>query len=496
MPNSTRKSELVLVVGFLVVIAAVPVTQTCLELARLERVQFTDVFRYRPTAKNLRQFEHTLEEKSWFQQKLRPEVQQLLFKTLRDTGAKGVLGRDQWLFYRPDLRYLVESPPHESRSSGRESAPSELGEVGADSRRLLRFRGSMREFNSTNSLPRGKGKGEGESSISEESSRSPSPRPSPAGRGSQPPNRSHRENVERAIVRFRDQLKERGIALIVVPVPGKPSVYPDQVTCRAIGKQQDFQSPTRKLIEALRREGVPTVDLFATFSSARSADREGKTNAPLYLARDTHWTPQGAQLAAQVVASQLHDLKLAPEAAKEFQTQRVSVARWGDILYMMQIPGLREAFPPEKVECDQVLDPALGLLVPTASDRPDTYRFPGQGTSVLVLGDSFCRIYQFPEPQSLGDASATTAPGQKDESGTKRLLPGSAGFISHLALALKSPVDAMVSDGGASTDVRRKLSTNPEILEGKKVVVWEFVERDIALGGQDWEDVPLPTKLD
>lgn len=48
----------------------------------------------------------------------------------------------------------------------------------------------------------------------------------------------------------------------------------------------------------------------------------------------------------------------------------------------------------------------------------------------------------------------------------------------------------------ASTDVRRKPSTNPEILEGKKVVVWEFVERDIALGRQGWEDVPLPAKLD
>lgn len=57
-------------------------------------------------------------------------------------------------------------------------------------------------------------------------------------------------------------------------------------------------------------------------------------------------------------------------------------------------------------------------------------------------------------------------------------------------------MDAIVSDGGASTDVRRKLSTNPEILEGKKVVIWEFVERDVALGAQGWEDVPLPVKLD
>lgn len=435
MSKQTHKSDLALVAGFLAVIASVPITQTCLELARHERVQFTDVFRYRPTAKNLRQFEHTLEDKSWFQRKLRPEMQRLFFKTLRDTGAKGVQGCDRWLFYRPDLRYLVEPDPFERG--------------GSDSKWV----GPVEK-------------------------------------------RSHGESVELAILRFRDQLKERGIALVVVPVPAKPSVYPDHVTRRAVGKQQQFQSPTLKLIEALRREGVPTVDLFAAFRSARIAEREGQAATPLYLAYDTHWTPQGAQLAAQLVASQLLESNLAPDAVKEFQRRHVAIARWGDILDMMQIPGTREAFPSEKVACDQVVDPVSGPLVPTASDRPGTLRYPGRGTSVLVLGDSFCRIYQLPEPQSLADESAATTPVQKGEMGAKRLLPGSAGFISHLALALKAPVDAIVSDGGASTDVRRKLSSNPEILEGKKVVVWEFVERDIALGSQGWEDVPLPAKLD
>lgn len=435
MSNQNRKTELVLVIGFLSVIASVPIAQTCLELARHERVQFTDVFRYRPTAKNLRQFEHTLEEKSWFQQKFRPKMQRLYFKALRDTGVKGVLGNSHWLFYRPDLRYLVDPDLPEAR----ESASKWVGPV---------------------------------------------------------EKRSRRESVEHAILRVRDQLKERGIALVVVPVPGKPSVYPDRVTRRETGNPQHFQSPTLKLIATLRREGVPTVDLFSVFSSARANDRSVKPDAPLYLARDTHWTPRGAQLAAQLVAAQLREMKCAPTPSKEFKTQPVSIARWGDILDMMQIPGTRDDFPSEKVECSQVLDPATGPLVPTASDRPGTYRYPSQGTSVLILGDSFCRIYQFPEPQSLGDAPATDASGKKGETGVKRLLPGSAGFISHLALALKAPVDAIVSDGGASTDVRRKLSTNPEILEGKKVVVWEFVERDIALGSQGWEDVPLPAKLD
>jgi hypothetical protein len=67
--------------------------------------------------------------------------------------------------------------------------------------------------------------------------------------------------------------------------------------------------------------------------------------------------------------------------------------------------------------------------------------------------------------------------------------------VSRLALALGTSVDAIVSDGGASTDVREKLGTNPEILEGKTVVVWEFVERDIALGRAGWQDVSLPAVL-
>jgi len=165
---------------------------------------------------------------------------------------------------------------------------------------------------------------------------------------------------------------------------------------------------------------------------------------------------------------------------------------------MMQIPGLRSVFPFQQVNCDQVIDPVLGPLVPTASDRPGTYRYPGQKASTLVLGDSFCRIYQYAEPQTLGELAPTEAAAKthQDEIGAKRRLPGSAGFTSHLALALKAPVDSIYSDGGASTDVRRKLSTNPEILEGKKVVIWEFVERDIALGREGWEEVPLPTKLD
>ena len=111
--------------------------------------------------------------------------------------------------------------------------------------------------------------------------------------------------------------------------------------------------------------------------------------------------------------------------------------------------------------------------------------------AVLLLGDSFSRIYQTAEPQSLGRARESAA----EPGGSKCLLPGSAGFASLLAEALGAPVDYILADGGAATDVRRKLSVYGEILENKKVVLWEFTERDVGLGRRGWEDVALPPEL-
>ena len=85
-----------------------------------------------------------------------------------------------------------------------------------------------------------------------------------------------------------------------------------------------------------------------------------------------------------------------------------------------QIPGLGETFPPQAVVCEQVLDPALGPLVPAASDRPGTYRYPGQKASVLVLGDSFSRIYQFPEPQSLGELPPNPTAGRTEDEAERK----------------------------------------------------------------------------
>jgi hypothetical protein len=123
---------------------------------------------------------------------------------------------------------------------------------------------------------------------------------------------------------------------------------------------------------------------------------------------------------------------------------------------MLQNPGLERAFGTEEVACEQVIRRGDGRPY---QDEPDA--------RVLLLGDSFLRIYESDEP-------------------------GAAGFVAHLARALRQPLTSIVNDGGASTLVRQELYHRPRFLAGKSLVIWEFVERDIRDGAEGWQIVPLP----
>jgi hypothetical protein len=61
-----------------------------------------------------------------------------------------------------------------------------------------------------------------------------------------------------------------------------------------------------------------------------------------------------------------------------------------------------------------------------------------------------------------------------------------------LARVLRRPVTSLVRNGGGATLVRQELSRRPALLAGKRVVIWEFAERDLRFGMEGWQRVPLP----
>jgi hypothetical protein len=259
-----------------------------------------------------------------------------------------------------------------------------------------------------------------------------------------------------AIVAWRDALAARGVHLLVVPTPNKESIYPDRLTGRGVAGRGLMSPATRDLLARLKSAGVECVNLFGVFAEARANAAAGA--APLYLAQDSHWSPAGVALAARCVAKRLTEKGWVKPGATAYRERPAGVQRSGDVLRMMQSPWLERWFPPEAVPCTEVVHAETGAPYKHDLDSP-----------ILVLGDSFLRIFE------------------QDE-------PGSAGFVAHLAKELNQPLASLTDDGGASTLVRQELYRRPALLRAKQVVIWEFVERDIRLGTEGWQRVPLPPK--
>ena len=262
------------------------------------------------------------------------------------------------------------------------------------------------------------------------------------------------DNPISAIARFRDQLKEKGVELLVVIVPGKPSIYPEYLTGEGadamMGKDGSPKFGHGKMIlDSLNKLGFYTVDLYTPFWDAKWFDER---LGALYLNDDTHLTPRGAEMAADLISEKVRRMmadsvvNLGVEKMK-YKVQDSLADRMGDI---GEMSGLNK-FNTFKVQ--QV----VGHVV---SPFKDDFR----KSKILILGDSFSRIYQTDAPVN-------------------------AGWIAHFAKNMNRPVASLVSDGGASTLVREKMARKAGVLKGKKLVIWEFVERDLRFGAEGWKNV-------
>jgi hypothetical protein len=200
---------------------------------------------------------------------------------------------------------------------------------------------------------------------------------------------------------------------------------------------------------------VELVDLFSAF---QHAEQRASESPKLYLAQDTHWSPAGVEQAAQVVAKRLIEKGWVRRGEVTYDRQPATVRRVGDLLEMLRSPAIERTYGREIVECARIVERNSRRVYENDPQSP-----------VLVLGDSFSRVYE------------------QDE-------PGQAGWIAHLAARLQQPLAAIVNDGGAATLVRQQLVRQLHLLEGKKVVIWEFVERDIRQAVDGWQLIDLKSE--
>lgn len=359
----------------------------------------------------LRPYEKEMENTSIFAVAARPVMLFTRYAIFQDLGDKALLGQKNWFFYKPDVQFL--SKPY-----------------------ILAARNYLPEHSNV----------------------------------ADPNLLSVKEEPIKKIALFRDELKRLGIDLIVVVLPTKASVYPEVLNPKISKDLSGKLSHSTKSIAELRAMGVECVDLFSEFAKERQNDE--RAGDSLYLAKDTHWRGRGVRCAAKAVADRIKQYSWYTPGTTTFEIDTIMVDRVGDIGSMTKITDvkfhdLRTIFPVEATKCYQVYkveNDSAGNQISRALYRDDYAR-----SQVLLLGDSFSRIYQTDAPMS-------------------------AGWISHIAAELEQPIASIVSDGGASTLVRETLARKVNVLRNKKVVVWEFVERDFRYGAEGWKDIKLDLK--
>ena len=119
--------------------------------------------------------------------------------------------------------------------------------------------------------------------------------------------------------RFSEALERQGMKLLVIPVPNRPAIYSEGID-RDQPLQGKFSVETARAnyndsVEKFRKIGINTVNVQEAFLR--------HTNEPekLFFARDHHWTPAGARVAAQAVKAQIGTATLQSFPKAEYATR-------------------------------------------------------------------------------------------------------------------------------------------------------------------------------
>lgn len=257
------------------------------------------------------------------------------------------------------------------------------------------------------------------------------------------------------IAKYHEDLKALGVELLLVPVPAKAAIYPEKLSDKIDSKTVPRMGA---FLGKLKAAGVESLDLEAVFLEAR-AKNPGRQ---LYCATDSHWSPHGCRLAADLVAARykarkeisefsLADIVVLPEETLEFH---------GDLVEAAQ----KASVPLEKLPLERA-----GMAVPPDGKKVTTLEADPR-SAMLVMGDSHLQVFR-----RGGNMLATQA-----------------GFIDHLQAGMFAAVDEVTMQAGGAdgprVEIARATARNPDFWTRKKIVVWVFTAREFTQGR--WRMIP------
>jgi alginate O-acetyltransferase complex protein AlgJ len=262
-----------------------------------------------------------------------------------------------------------------------------------------------------------------------------------------------------AVLDFARYLGRRGIALVLFPVPDKGTLQPYELHGRASGLSgpPPVNPDADRFAAEMRAAGV------TVFDPTPARLQPGQT--PRFLRQDTHWTPAWMHEVAGALATTIMGQGRLGAATRPhaWHVTEKQVSRVGDVTDMLGLPEGQTLFAPDTITIQEVRDDAGALFESSES------------AEVLLLGDSFTNVFSL-DQMGWGE---------------------SAGFGSHLALALGRNVDVLAQNDSGAFATRQLLANalaaaegGADRLTGKKVVVWELASRELAVG--NWKPITWP----
>ena len=247
-----------------------------------------------------------------------------------------------------------------------------------------------------------------------------------------------------AIRSFAKTCADAGIRLLVLPMCDKAMVQPEKLVA---GMHAPLDNPD--FVELSRELAAEGIDCW----SPLQVMLEIAAHDDAYLHQDTHWTPAAMDAVAAALAQHL----ALPTARQQrtWSTQPCDATRVGDLVDTLKLSHDQAVFAPRTVRIAQVhaMDGSIWQ--------------PRHDADVLLLGDSFTNIYSAPQ-MGWGEG---------------------AGFGAHLAVHLGRDIDVIAINGAGASGTRQELAHHPERLLGKKLVIWQFSARDLAVS--EWKSVPI-----
>lgn len=256
-----------------------------------------------------------------------------------------------------------------------------------------------------------------------------------------------------SLVEFRDLLQEKGIELLLVPVPPKARIYPEKLDKRfAMGDPVAASAFWEKLRD---NHGINVIDLSSSFSAARD---EGQSRL-YYCQQDSHYSPFAIERISEWIAEKAEKFRL-PENEALKQGEEESLAITGDQVVGSEWKG--------KVGAETL------KLRPVFQDGERGVK-PDPNSPFLLLGDSHTLVFQ----QGRSTGMHTTG----------------AGLLDHLSFRFGKPFDLVGVRGSGMVQARKQLFyravQHPGYWDSKKLVVWVFSEREFTQSIDRLISIPL-----